>query len=366
MNLACNLILYLLQASIGLALFISLYRFTLAKLTFFIWNRSYLIATAFSSLLIPFLHIDFFFIRPFTSESLELVAKLPALTYWRVNATVLPLDLCNPYSSWQISILVIFFVYGAIAFYHVYKLSVDVYSVLRLIGKYPRFRYDQSWIIYTDELLGTCSFFTYIFIGKADQNSSPLKPILAHEQVHTQHGHSFDWLFIQLLGALFWFHPCIRWWKQALKDNHEYIADSYASKHSDTSTYATLLLSVASRKNNLSTLHYFSYGQLKSRIIMLHQPNSNTVLRVRFLLTFPLVFILLLFSSCTKQLVGPREQISDPEEFNKVVQQMMTVMEKTMMEKTMLENKLPQVLQQAVNSSVEVRKDSSNAAEVKE
>jgi hypothetical protein len=94
----------------------------------------------------------------------------------------------------------------------------------------------------------------------------------------------------------------MRWWKKAVSENHEYLADAFAAQSTGPSAYAKLLLTAVTSKNDLSPLQYFSFGQLKSRIIMLHQPRSKAPLRMRFLLVLPLATGLLLLNSCEKPL----------------------------------------------------------------
>jgi hypothetical protein len=193
-------------------------------------------------------------------------------------------------------------VYGAVTLYHLCRLGADIASVIRLIRAYPRCRYGGGWVVCIDREVSTSSFFRYIFLSTGDQHSPLRETILRHEREHGRQGHSFDWLFVQLLGVVFWFHPLMRWWKKSVAENHEYLADAFAARNTGTGAYAKLLLAAATPRNDLSSLHYFSFGQLKSRIIMLHQPRSKAPLRMRFLLVLPLAASLLLLNGCEKPL----------------------------------------------------------------
>jgi hypothetical protein len=189
-----------------------------------------------------------------------------------------------------------------VALYFLCRLGADICAVIRLIGAYPRYRYQDSWVVCIDREVSASSFFGYIFLSQGEQNSPLLETILRHEREHGRQGHSFDWLFVQLLSALFWFHPLMRWWKKAVAENHEYLADAFAAQNTGANAYAKLLLATVTPKNDLSPLQYFSFGQLKSRIIMLHQPRSKAPLRMCFLLALPLAAGLLLLNSCEKPL----------------------------------------------------------------
>src|SRR5690606_8580264 len=71
------------------------------------------------------------------------------------------------------------------------------------------------------------SFFQYIFVNKqAYKNEAIDSNILKHEAVHGKQWHSVDVLFIELIQVFFWFNPLIFLYKEAIKLNHEYLADA--------------------------------------------------------------------------------------------------------------------------------------------
>jgi hypothetical protein len=295
-----DLLVYLLQAGIGLGVFIGLYRLLFARLTFFALNRCYLMGTALISLLIPFIRFGFFAFPPLLSP--PTLAPAPPWEAWMVRPA-LPLSVPAPtLSPWLLIWAILGIVYGTITLYRLYRLGADIYSVIRLIRTHPRYRHWDSWVVCIGREVSTSSFFRYIFLSTGDQHSPLRETILRHEWEHGRQGHSIDWLFVQLLSAIFWFHPLMHWWKKAVAENHEYLADAFAAQHTGTGAYAKLLLAAATPQNDLSPLHYFSFGQLKSRIIMLHQPRSKAPLRMRFLLVLPLATALLLLNGCEKPL----------------------------------------------------------------
>jgi hypothetical protein len=295
-----DLFAYLLQAGTGLGVFIGLYRLLLARLTFLAWNRLYLMGTAVISLLIPLVHFDLFTLPPLLSPPV-----LQAAPPWEAWVVQTPLALSVPAPAFSPGLLIwaaLGVVYGAVTLYRLCRLGADIYAVIRLIRAYPRYRYHDGWVVCIDWEVAASSFFRFIFLSKGDQHSPLRETILRHEREHGRQGHSFDWLFVQLLGAIFWFHPLVGWWKKAVAENHEYLADAYAAQNTGANAYAKLLLAAATPKNDLSPLQYFSFGQLQSRTIMLHQPRSKAPLRMRFLLILPLATGLLLLNGCEKPL----------------------------------------------------------------
>jgi hypothetical protein len=182
------------------------------------------------------------------------------------------------------------------------KLLTDIYAVIRLARISPRDQYGSIPIIRVAGPMPTSSFFHYIFVNQNQLQDEALFIAIAHEQVHSQQWHSLDWLVIRLISTLFWFNPTMAFWKRAIALNHEYIADSHVVKTCHTTYYAHLLVSLAAHSRSFSTLHFFSYGQLKSRIFMLHQLRSKAIQRMRFLGVTPLLLLILTLVSCEQSL----------------------------------------------------------------
>ncbi|MBQ7494828.1 MAG: hypothetical protein IJT75_03555, partial [Bacteroidaceae bacterium] len=59
------------------------------------------------------------------------------------------------------------------------------------------------------------------------QTGTPaLPPILAHEEAHVRHRHSYDIMVVEVLTALQWFNPVVWLLRQELRTLHEYQADA--------------------------------------------------------------------------------------------------------------------------------------------
>lgn len=283
---------YILEANISLMLVIGLYRFSFERLTFFEWNRAYLIGGLLGCLLIPLIGLPTF--NWVTIESSETVSRLvvKAVTVSHISSQPVIVSTQMTLAS------LLGFVYGIVAGYHCLKLVLDVSSVLRLVHRNPRQQAGSVCIVWVPSTIPISSFFRYIFLNRDQCQGETMAVAISHEQVHSQQGHTVDWLLVRLVSALFWYNPLMPYWRRAIALNHEYIADSQSIKTYDSFRYAHLLVSLAAQSGPMSTLHYFSYGQLKSRIIMLNQLRSQAIHRMRFLLVAPLIGLMLVMASC--------------------------------------------------------------------
>ena len=91
------------------------------------------------------------------------------------------------------------------------------------------------------------SFFQWIFVPldfqtDSDDRAGALDAMLTHERAHANGWHSADVLVMELLCVVFWFHPLVHWYRRALREVHEYLADAEASHRIDLKQYGLLLI----------------------------------------------------------------------------------------------------------------------------
>lgn len=282
---------YLLEVNVCLALVILLYRVAFRRLTFFTTNRLYLIFGMAFSIIAPALKLP---LLPGEWAQPSGVAA-DFVPQYALVSSITPLS--GELEGFSFS-QALWITYGCIAAWHLYKLFADIFAVVRLIRKYPSRKLGHVRLVQVDNAIPVSSFFHYIFIHRNLPDSESLRTCVAHELVHCRHGHTCDWLLIRALSACCWFNPLMRFWREAITANHEFIADEQAASQAGRFRYTHLLLNLSS-STQISTLHYFSYyGQIKSRIIMLHQTPSRAVSRLRFLAAMPVAALMLLLFSC--------------------------------------------------------------------
>src|SRR5690606_36470124 len=145
------------------------------------------------------------------------------------------------------------------------------------------------------------SFFHYIFLGER-LNDNDKDAILKHEMVHVKEKHTFDLLFFEVLRIFFWFNPLVYMYQNRIMTLHEFIADQQAVKHQDKSQYYQNLLSQVFQTHNISFINpFFKRSLIKKRIVMLQKSKSKQVKLLKYALLIPIVFGMLVYTSCAKE-----------------------------------------------------------------
>jgi hypothetical protein len=153
------------------------------------------------------------------------------------------------------------------------------------------------------------SWMQTIVLSRADWTSGST-PILAHEEAHVRHHHSYDVVVVEMLTALQWFNPVVWFMRQELRTLHEYEADaSVLSSGFDESQYIHLLMQKATgiqacalarstlvacfSKNGIHT------PKIKKRILMMLKPKSNRTAWLKALYVVPIALVSLAMTSRT-------------------------------------------------------------------
>ncbi|MEO6036841.1 MAG: M56 family metallopeptidase, partial [Saprospiraceae bacterium] len=158
---------------------------------------------------------------------------------------------------------------------------------------------DGCLLFRSDATLVPFSFFRWIFVPldfRLDANETDAcAAMLIHERAHAQGWHSADVVLMELLCALFWFHPLVHWYRRALRNVHEYLADAEASRRINLKQYGLLLIRQSQPGMPVALVHHFFQSPLKQRFIMLTKKASapSRTLKYGLLLPVTLLFVLL-------------------------------------------------------------------------
>src|SRR5690606_11498592 len=103
-----------------------------------------------------------------------------------------------------------------------------------------------------------------------------------------------DILLSELFLIAFWFNPFVWFYKKAILQNLEFIADNQAVKSSKNKVnYQKTLLKVTLNPNELALANSFFQPLIKKRIIMLNKNQSKNInlLKYAFILPVLTVFV---------------------------------------------------------------------------
>lgn len=294
--------IYILKSILVSGILLGYYWLALRNTRFHHYNRFYLIATMFLSLVLPAIDLNWF-----TLQEPEDVSAKQLLLFIDQPGSI---ALSEAAFTWEkllfISILLVslslvsFFAYG------IYK----IYRIKAASKITPMDRFDFVETRIED---APFSFFRNLFwredVSMEDETG---RQILRHELTHIEQMHTYDKLLIAMLSALFWMNPFLWIIRRELEVIHEFIADEKAVDEADASALAAMLLQTHYQPSILSTGQSFFYSSIKRRIIMLTSSKKVSYSYARRILTLPLAIgIIALLSFTIKDQLN--NQSSNPE-----------------------------------------------------
>ncbi|WP_270088278.1 M56 family metallopeptidase [Sphingobacterium sp. SYP-B4668] len=252
---------YLIIANVSMIFFYSIYHVLMRKLTFFYWNRAYLLASLLLSILVPALQFVDFEGSWYGKEVVPTIKM--GITVIQGEEVVLRSQ------GLQVDLQQVYWISVGIAFLY---LLIRLFAVMRLLRQSDR---QMSF-----------SFFHRVHIGK---DVAASKIIRLHESIHVKQGHTYDILFAELTRVFNWFNPVLHCYIKELKFVHECIADELSAR-ADKRTYAEILVASALNVPTYVLYHEFSnQSLLKKRIRMLFRHKSKNINRLKYLLIVPLI-----------------------------------------------------------------------------
>lgn len=282
------LLLYLLKVSVCLAAVYVFYQLLLRRLTFYNWNRWYLLTYSALSFLAPFIDITPVLEKNELANS-TVISWVPVFRYSQQGADTGG-GITSFVSIWQIISLLI--IAGIITM--LVRVLLQFVSYHKMKSK-AEFLFGDSMKVYqVNEDIIPFSFGKTIFINRNLHTAAELEEIIRHEFVHARQRHSIDIICSELLCLVCWFNPFAWLLKKAIRQNLEFIADHKVLENGiNKKDYQYLLLKVTG--NNLYSIATpFNFSSLKKRIAMMNKIRTARVHLVKFMFVLPLVAVLLL------------------------------------------------------------------------
>ena len=157
----------------------------------------------------------------------------------------------------------------------------------RLIHSYPACNYGKYKLIICPEKIVSFSWGNTIVLSQEDYERNPGE-ILLHEQMHLQHRHTWDLLWMECIMILHWFNPAAWLLMRELREVHEYEADNGVINNGiDATEYQLLLVKKSVGTRLYSMACGFNHSKLKNRITMILKRRTNNWARLKLLLFVP-------------------------------------------------------------------------------
>ena len=258
--------IYILKSILVSGILLGYYWVALRNTRFHHYNRFYLIATMFLSLVLPAIDLNWF-----TLQEPEGLSAKQLLLFIDQPGSIALSEAAFPWEKLLfISILLVSF--SLVAFF-----AYGIYKIYRIKSASKITPMDRFEFVETKNEDAPFSFFKNLFwredISMEDETG---RQILRHELTHIEQLHTYDKLLIAMLSALFWMNPFFWIIRRELEVIHEFIADEKAIDEADASALATMLLQTHYQPSILSTGQSFFYSSIKRRIIMLSSSKKSS------------------------------------------------------------------------------------------
>ncbi|MGJ8665697.1 MAG: M56 family metallopeptidase [Patiriisocius sp.] len=285
---------YILQVVAFQLVFLLVFDLFLKKETFHTLNRWYLLATPIASFVLPLINI------PTIRENIPTayIVELPAVIIGNAAetneaASSFTLGFMDLFLFWKIGVAIA-------ACFFVFKLF-KIFK-LRLSGNITKMNGFQ--LVEIPNTTTAFSFLSTIYLGSKISEAQK-ESILLHEIEHVKGKHSLDLLYFEIIKIIFWFNPLSYTYQSRMRTLQEFIADEKVIAIQPKSQYYQSLLSQVFGTSTISFINtFFNHSLIKKRIIMLQKSKSNRIVQLKYLVLIPLVFGMLVYTSCTDESSG--------------------------------------------------------------
>ena len=274
---------YVLEVSMYWGVFSLIFHLFLRKLTFFTFNRWYLISSLVLGLILPLISFNISTPTPVVEDTIYLLAPIsnsPAL----VEASLESSGDGIPYRMIFLSI------YWAGVTLFGFQFFIGLAKIYHLYRTGHKIRKSNFTLVRTRKPHLPFSFFNMIFWSDdLDSIQDGDDKIMLHEISHVKDRHSFDVLLIEITRIFLWCSPFIYWYKRSMRQIHEYIADHMVLRTTQLKNYGHLLLKQSQSGMQLALANHFIHSQLKNRITMMLQKPSGRMAKLKYLLILPVI-----------------------------------------------------------------------------
>ena len=272
--------IYLLKLSVSFGIVFLFYQLVLRRLTFYNWNRWYLLGYSLLSFIIPFIDISATLHNNELADS-NMVQWIPLL-YNKSTGN-------NSFTIWTILSLLI--VIGMLIMLS--RLIIQLVSFRKMMKKAQLISGDDINLYQVNESIIPFSFGNAVFINRHLHTADELEEIIRHEFVHIKQRHSIDIIISEILCLLNWYNPFAWMLRAAIRQNLEFVADNKVLENGiNKKQYQYLLLKVIG-DNQFSIAQKFNFSSLKKRIAMMNKNKSAQLHLLRFLFLLPVLAVIL-------------------------------------------------------------------------
>ncbi len=279
---------YFIYTIISLGCSYAVYFLLLRKQKTFQFNRFFLLCSLVLCLLAPFLEFEIFkFVPSITEIPIETFTESVIDSQYLEEVAFDTIEIVS-----QTHRSPLFYIYLVVTLFLVLRFLKNIFQLYNLTTSESK-RFGKLKLIKSNDSEMVSSFFNYLFINeKHTLNDEDYLSIIKHETVHCRELHTLDVILIEVLMCVFWFNPFVWLYKNAMLQNHEYIADDESvSSGINIENYSNTIINLGQKECRVPLTSGFNFIQIKNRIIMLHQSKTSVLNR-----TLKITSVILLFA----------------------------------------------------------------------
>ena len=288
-----DLIIYDLKVAALIAIFYLFYMLLLSRETMHKLNRIVLLSGIILSAVLPFCVITF-------HKTVVVDSSLtPAAIDADVDTTLPVTEALEQSFDWTIPLVAMLLIGTIVRLLFLIRSYRQLTKMVR--GGEIHILPTGTQVCVVEKAVAPFSWMKTIVLSRTDWNNDATLPtILAHEEAHVRHRHSYDIMVVELLTALQWFNPVVWFMRQELRILHEYEADADVLSYGfNESQYIHLLMQKAMGIQACVLANGIHTPKTKKRIIMMLKNKSNRHAWLRALYVVPVVLVSLAVSAKT-------------------------------------------------------------------
>jgi len=277
---------YLLESSICMIVFFSLYYWLFKKETYHNFNRCYLLSASILSVLIPLIDIDSLGVVDFASQTIEPLIQYKAEANHFTSSIISKQFYQIAVSDVIIGIYYIGIFLFALKFLHITFQLMDNIKKRKKLTKNIHPKVKASGF----------SLFSHLYWTDEDDRDYTRKMSKEKGLKNIKSWHALDVILMEIIVIINWFNPLIYLFRNNFYKTHAYIADEHMSKNDTSKSDYIEKISSACKDVNYADPNS-DYLPLINRVMMLSRKPSNTIAKLKPLLYVPaMLFLMTLFS----------------------------------------------------------------------
>ncbi len=277
---------YILKVNLVIMAGWLLYRLAFRRLTFFQWNRFYLLGSVVLSFILPLLRLP--------RGSRMAAVDLGGIEWEYVDQLIKSPAPLLPESAGISSHLLFFGIYLAGIIVMLVLFFWKFLKIKRQTRGAELLYNDGIKVFVHDGKNGSFTLLRRVYLDRYTWENK-LSYVCRHEMIHASEFHFFDLVFMSFVGVLLWFNPFVFLLLRSVRENHEYLADDHSCREPGALTgYLACLRDETIRRYSPAIESYFKSSTIKKRIIMLTNHHSKSHKRWLYLSTLPVVALILL------------------------------------------------------------------------